>query len=74
LKIGAARTRRSSPSIGASPSLATCTSRLVVLANVAAHLAVDRGNAGRLSHPLGSPPVSRFSPEKTTIVHRTIAF
>jgi hypothetical protein len=44
----------------------------VVIANVAAHLAVDRGNAGRLSDPLGSPPVRRISSETTMIHNHTI--
>jgi hypothetical protein len=60
LELEAAGARRSPSSIHAAPSLATATRSFLTVDNVASHLALTRGNSGKPSDPLGSPPDRRL--------------
>jgi hypothetical protein len=51
LKPKVAGALRSQPSIHAAPSLATATRSFLTVDNIASHLALTRGNAGKLSDP-----------------------
>ena len=58
MKIGAARTRRSPPSIGAVPGGAAATRRLAIVHTFTAHIANPSWSHGELSDPLPEPPAN----------------